>query len=277
MSKRRKTIIILSIMGLLIVGAILSIQIYNSRNIKEKEAAKSFIELLYNNDMIDRTEEKDDIKYNTKKQSDGVKEYYEVTTKNFTINLDSNFKVIGFNNYKIEIKDTQISEKSAREFAEKYISNLSKEDYKFKETIKEGDTKLNCYSYIFTRYKEGQPFYSDQILIKIDKIKGYLEGYSNTTLQGEPKKVNIIIEQGSAEGNAIISFNEKNKSGRVLPNTTYKAFCDTKDKTVTELCYVVTVIGVDEEKKEVRFKYFISTETGELINSIKDNVSNTVS
>lgn len=277
MSKRKNTIIILFVLVLLLVGAIVSIQIYREKSSKENKAAQNFIDFLYQNDMVDKSENKTDTKYKSKKISDGSKEYYQVSTENFTVNLDSNYNVIGFNNYKLVSLDTVISENSAREIAEKYISNLSNEDYKFKELIKEGETKVNYYSYIFTRYKEGYPFYSDQIVINIDKTTGYLSGYSNTILQGSPKAIIINTEQVNAENSAIDLFNQLNKDGKIKRNTTYKAFCDTKDKATTELCYVVTVEGVDSEEKEVRWKYFISTETGEVINSVKDNISITAS
>lgn len=276
MSNRGKTIMILSITILLIIGTFLSVQIFYNRSTKETIAAKDFIELLYSNNMVGKTEIEDEIKYKSEKLSDGVKEYYRVSTKNYGMDLDSNYKIIGFNNYKVVSLDTLISEDAARTIAEKYISQLSEEDYKFKDTIKEAEIVVPYYSYIFTRYKEGHPFYSDQIIINIDKSSGYLSGYSNTTLQGETRSINISIEQNVAENIAVAEFIKLNKAGVVETDSTFKAFCNDKDKTETELCYVVTVKGTDIDDKEVKWKYFISTESGEVINSIKDNVSNTI-
>ena len=276
MSNRRKTIMILSIIILLIIGTFLSIQIFYNRSTKEKIAAKDFVELLYSNNMVDKTEIEDKIKYKSEKLGDGVKEYYRVSTKNYGIDLDSNYKIIGFNNYKVVSLGTLISEDAARTIAEKYISQLAVEDYKFKDTIKEAESVVPYYSYIFTRYKEGYPFYSDQIIINIDKSSGYLSGYSNTTLQGETRSINISIEQNIAENMAVDEFDKLNKAGVAETESTFKAFCNDKDKTETELCYVVTVKGTDIDGKEVKWKYFISTESGEVINSIKDNVSNTI-
>jgi len=275
MSNRGKIIMIICIIILLVIGACLSIQIFYNRNTKEEKSAKDFIVLLYSKDMVDKTDSTDKIKYKVEKQSDGIKEYYRVTTKNYGIDLDSNYKVIGFNNYKVVSLDTLISEDAARVIAEKYISQLVEDDYKFKEAIKEDSTSVSYYSYIFTKYKGGYPFYSDQIVINIDKSTGYLSGYSNTNMQGEPKEANIGIEQVGAESTAIEVFNKLNVAGVIEERYTFKAFCDNKDKTATELCYVVTVKGTDIDNKEVKWKYFISTESGEVINSIKDNVTNT--
>lgn len=274
MSNRGKPIIILTITILFIISTFLSIEIFYNRSTKETIAAKEFIELLYSNNMVDKTEKENKIKYNVEKLSYGVKEYYRISTKSYGIDLDSNYKVIGFINYKVVSLDTLISEEAARVIAEKYISQLSEEDYKFKETIKEVGIVVPYYSYNFTRYKEGYPFYSDQIIINIDKSSGYLSGYSNTTLQGETRGINISIEQNVAENIALVEFVKLNKGGVVETNSTFKAFCNDKDKTKTELCYVVTVKGTDVDGKEVKWKYFISAESGQVINSIKDNVSN---
>ena len=271
MSNRRKTIMILSIIILLIIGAFLSIKIYHARSTKEEKAAKDFIEQLYTNSMVDKTEPVNEMKF----KSELIKDSYRVTTKNFGIDLDSNYKVIGFNNYKVVSLDTLISEEAARVIAEKFISQLAKEDCKFKEANKESKGDESYYSYIFTRYKDGYPFYSDQIVINIDKSSGYLSGYTNTTLQKEPKDVSINIEQVVAEKTAIAEFNKLNVNGVIDVDSTFKAFCDDKEKTKTEICFVVTVKGTDVDNNEVKWKYFISLESGEVINSIKDNVSNT--
>ena len=39
-----------------------------------------------------------------------------------------------------------------------------------------------------------------------------------------------------------------------------------------ELCYVITLKGIDADKKEIRVKYFISTEDGRIIRTIRDNI-----
>lgn len=270
---------ILSVIIILIVCIGVAVYIFNVKLSKEENSAKEFLEMLYNKDMIDSNIDIDKVKFEVVKEFDGDKEYYRVTSKEFGFDIDSDYRVVGFNyNYNItSVEGVSMSSETARNMAEVYISELVNEDYKYKDTIKEvEDENLSYYGYIFTRYKDGYPFYSDQIMIQIDKYSGYLSGYSNTASQGNPEKIENNIEKQEAETIAVALFNKLNVNGIVNEEETYSAFCDNKEKTKTELCYVVTVTGLDIDNKEMKIKYFISHKDGEIINFIKDTVSKTI-
>lgn len=262
---------------ILIFCIIIAVHFFNRNITKEISKAESFIEVLSDNDMITK-DDAEKIKFESVKQIDGGKETYKVTSKDYGIDINSEYKVIGFT-YNISnisnITENRVSSKKARKLAEKYISELVKDDYKYKDKIDDGD--VSYYGYIFTRYKDGYPFYSDQITIQIDKETGYLVGFSNTASQGDTKEAVLNLEIAGAEKIAIDTFHSKyNSDGSVNDEETYLAFCDNEDKTVTELCYVVTVSGKDSDDKDVKYKYFVSSETGEVINVVKDTVSKTI-
>lgn len=275
MNSKKGSKVIITVFVILLICTGFAIQHFYGRINKEINSAKSFVELLYDKKMIDTSEDLDEIDYEVVKQLDGNKENYRVSSENFGFDLNSEYNVIGFTyNYKLKNEDNLLSEEEARKLAEKYISILSEEDYKFKKQIQEElSDGLSYYGYMFSRYKDGYPFYNDQIMIQIDKYSGYLTGYSNTTSQGTPEKIEINVELDGAKEIAIESFNSLNKDGVVDSNDILVAYADNKDKTRTELCYVITVSGKDVDDKDVKWKFFITTDTGEVINSTRDTVS----
>lgn len=279
MKKNKGHIIFLIVIIFLVIIATSLVIIFNMKNTKEIKVSKEFIQLLYDNNMIENKSTVNDIKYKSEKISDGTKEFYRVSANEYGIDIDSNYNVIGFsNNLSSKYTTNQnINEEEAREIAEKYIVDLVKDNYMFKEAIDPGEKQVSYYSYRFTRYKDDYPFYNDTILINIDKYTGFLSNYSNTSSQGEPKEVVINIDDITAENTALELFNSLNKNGVVdkTKEKTYRVYYDNKDKSDTELCYLVTISGLDIDNKEVQWKYFVSTETGEIINYLRDTVSNT--
>lgn len=276
MSNKKGSKVIISLFIILLICIGIAVYFFYSRINKEINSAKEFVQLLYDEKMIDTSENINDIKYEAVKQIDGDKENYRVTSRNFGFDLNSDYKVIGFNYNSRETTPDgiEIGEEKARVLAEEYIEKLSDEDYKFKSIIEAAEgSYLTYYGYLFTRYKDGYPFYNDQIMIQIDKYTGYLTGYSNSISQGEPKKININVELDGAENIAVEVFNQLNSNGIINKEEISVAFADNKEKTETELCYIIVVSGQDADNKEVKWKYFISTDTGEAINSRKDTVS----
>lgn len=274
MSSKNGSKVIIAVFVILLIGIAASVQHFYGRINKEIDSSKNFIELLYDNKMIDTSQDIDEIDYKVEKQLDGNKENYRVSSRNFGFDLNSKYNVIGFTyNYNGKNNNKLISEEDARKLAEKYIEILSKEDYKFKMQIQEDlSDGLSYYGYMFSRYKDGYPFYNDQIMIQIDKYSGYLAGYSNTTSQGKPEKIEINVELEGAIKIALETFNNLNKDGVVNEDSIEISYADNKDKTKTELCYVITVSGKDVDDKEVKWKYFITTNTGEVINFRKDTI-----
>ena len=146
----------------------------------------------------------------------------------------------------------------------------------FKEFIKSEGQEVPYYSLIFTKLEDGYPFYKDQIIVNIKKEKGTWDGYSNISTLKEPNRVKVKVTQDKAEEialNEALSLVEKSE----IVGETFKAFYEDKDKKETELCYVISIKGLGIDGKEARLKYFVSTESGEIINRIKDTVAETKS
>ncbi|MGG7176480.1 YcdB/YcdC domain-containing protein [Clostridium paraputrificum] len=278
MNYKKKSIIFFAIIVVLAMGIFFSIYLYVGGGTKEVKAAKRFIGIVYSYDIVDKSENKDQISYKSLSKSDSssLKETYSVTTRDFGIDIDSEFNVIGFSNNVSKVGSVNISENKARDLAEEYLSHIYKGKYGFKEIIKDESTeKSPYYSLVFTKYADGYPYYTDQIMVSINKNSGKMDGYSNSTSQGEPEKVKINKSQDEAEDIAIKAFSKLNKDAEIVENT-YKAFAGDRDKVRTELCYIVTLKGIDADNKETKVKYFISTENGNVVNTVKDKISSAI-
>ena len=277
MNYNKKNIIFFSIIVVLCLCISGAVYIYVGSGSKEIKTAKKFIENINNHNLVDiGGDEKLEFKSTTKSDSAGGKEYYSIESKNFGIDIDGDYNVIGFSNNMSKSGDVNISEDKAIQLGEEYLKYLYKGDYEFKEFVKE-TSEMNSpyYTIIFTKIYNGYPFYNDKIMIGIDKTNGKVDSYANSTFQGKPEKIKIKKSEEDAIKVAMDSFSKMNSDGIVLDGT-YKAFCDNKESKETELCYIITIEGKDLEANEVKMKYFVSTETGELINFSKDKITETV-
>ena len=275
MKHKKTNIIVFSIVILLCL--VVGIKIYRDKYDSEILAAKNFLKELSSNNMITAEENLDEIKYTSVKKTDGinVKAYYKINANNYDIEVDTDNNIIGFKNKEAKSNNTEVSIKAAKSVAENYVEKIINEDVFFKETVPLDDN-VPYYTFIFTKYLDGFPFYSDEIIINIDKSKGNLDGYSNYSVQRNPKDVCINISKEEAEKIAKDQFNSTNnlKESNV-EDESFKAYAINKDKTESELCYIVTISGSDLDGKSVKIKYFISTESGEIINNSKDTVRTT--
>lgn len=273
--KKRNTIILSGVLLIATICTLITVIVFK-HNKKEIAAAEQFVDRLYQNNMIE-IDDYDKIKYTSTKQADGLnsKGFYYITTSNFDIYVNDDYTVKGFTNRIEKVGVTEVSFEKAKEIAEKYLDIIVEDEVAFKSYEKE-DSNVNYYSFVFKKYKEGYPFYTDEIIINIDKSKGLLDGYSNYSSQGEPSPVEIVAEQNDAEQTAIDKFLELNKEAGLLEITS-KAYVTSKDGTECELCYIITIGGKDLDNKETKHKYFVSTKTGEIINEAKDNVNITTS
>lgn len=273
MNYKKKDIAFFSIVILLLISTCFVIYVFVGSGTKEIKESKRFIGLLYSKNIITEGEGEKVISYQSEKKIDAIsgKEYYIINTRDYGIDVDSDFDVIGFKNKVCKISDVKISKEEAIKLSEKYLDIIYHGDYKFKEFVEDGDKVTPYYSLVFNKYENEYQFYKDQIMVNIDKSTGKMDGYSNIATQGKPKKVNVNVEQKDAEKSALDEFLSLNNDGKIVEATT-KEFCESKDKTVTELCYVITISGLDAENKETKWKYFVSTDSGEIINSAKDTV-----
>lgn len=275
--KKRSIIFFITIICLL-VSLLCIVYSYIGGGSKEIRAAKRFVSLLYSEDIVTETENLGSISYESSKKYDmnNGSEYYIVNTRDFGIDVDNEFKVIGFKNKICILSETKVSEEQAIKKAEDYLDKIYKGDVEFKEFIKSEGQEVPYYSLIFTKLEDGYPFYKDQIIVNIDKEKGTLDGYSNISTLKEPNRVKIKVTQEKAEEialNEALSLVEKSE----IVGETFKAFYEDSGKKETELCYVISIKGLGIDGKETRLKYFVYTESGEVINRMKDTVTETKS
>lgn len=272
MKKKIKRIFSLIFIVILLIVIALSVHVIIGNGKKEIKAAKNFKELLYSEDMINKYENDSLLSYKSisKIDASNSKKYYTINTKYFTIDIDNSYNVIGFNNMLYENGKTKIDEEVARKTSERYLKKLYKGDYEYDSILKDKELNVPYYTFIFKKCEKGYPYYDKKITLQINKVTGKLDGYVNLTSYLDTKDVDILLSEEEAISNALKDFNEINKNGEIIG--IYKAWTENEDSSFMELCYVITLKGIDEEEKEIRTKYFISTEDGRIIRSVRDNI-----
>ena len=272
MKKKNKIIFSLILIVILLIVIVLSTYVIIGNGKKEIKVAKNFKELLYSEDIINKYENDSLLSYKSisKIDASNSKKYYTVTTKYFTIDIDDSYNVIGFNNMLYKNGKTQIDKKVAKEISEKYLKKLYNGDYEYDSILEDKALNVPYYTFIFKKYEKGYPYYDKKITLQINKFTGKLDGYVNLNSYLDTKSTDIILSEEEAISNALKGFNEINKNGEIIG--IYKAWTENEDNSFMELCYVITLKGIDEEEKEIRIKYFISTEDGRIIRNVRDNI-----
>lgn len=272
MKKKNKKIFSLILIVILLIVISLSAHVIIGNGKKEIKAARNFKELLYSEDMINKYENDSLLSYKSTRKIDASnsKRYYTVTTKYFTMDIDDSYNVVGFNNMLYEDGKTQIDKESAKEISENYLKKLYNGDYEYDSLVEDDTLNVPYYTFIFKKCEKGYPYYDKKITLQINKFTGNLDGYVNFNSYVDTKNIDILLSEEEAISNALKDFNEINKNGEIIG--IYKAWTENEDKSFMELCYVITLKGIDEEEKEIRIKYFISTEDGRIIRTINDNI-----
>ena len=275
--KLRKASIIGSI-TLLFLLIIIVIILYNfiGPGANDIKASKNFITKLYSINAINTEQNLDVIKYERIKilnsQNDLV--HRTIVTQDFGIDLDKNNNVIGFAKKEIPTNITKVNLQDARILAETYLKNMYEGEVVLKSINSNEDSKyLPYYSFIYTKQKDGYPFYFDEIKLNIDKENGFLDGYSNSTMQRECTEPVINISEQDAKKIAVEYFQKYNKEG-IVKNEANLVYADNKiDKEASkiyEVCYIINVDGKNDKDININWKIFISTENGNILNVLKD-------
>lgn len=245
---------------------------------REKKAAKNFVTNLVENKIIDLDEESNK-KYTSIKKSDPLKkeEYYNVTVNDYAIDVDAKYNVIGFTNQGAKALNVKISKEEAVQIGEGYLKKIYTGDYEFKEVLKEEEAQVvPYYTLIFTKYKDGYPYYNCNLSLKINKETGKLDGYSNSSIGKDAESVVINIDEEKAKVIAKNSFTLMYIFNSIEEDIV-KAYVEDQENKKIELCYIINVKGTDEDNKEVKMQYCIATDNGEIIYSEKSNITNTIS
>ena len=243
---------------------------------REIKASKNFMTKLYSINAISTEQNLDAIKYERIKilnsQNDLV--HRSIVTQSFGIDLDKNNNVIGFAKKEIETNITKYNLQDARILAERYLKNIYNGEVVLKTINSNEDSKyLPYYSFIYTKQKNGYPFYFDEIKLNINKENGFLDGYSNSTMQRECKESVIKISDQDAKNIALEAFQKYNKEG-IVRNETNLVYADNKmDKEASKIyesCYVVNIDGKNDKDANISWKFFVSSENGNILNILKD-------
>ncbi|NSC05310.1 YcdB/YcdC domain-containing protein [Clostridium saccharobutylicum] len=263
---------------------VIGIVVYNfiGPGAKDMKASKDFIAKLYLIKAINTDQPLDSMKYDrikilTSKNELGHK---TIVTQNFGIDLDKEDNVIGFAKKEIPKNITKLNIEEGKELADYYLKNIYDGDVIIKASKSNEDNEsLPYYSFVYTKEEHGYPLYFDEIKLNIDKESGVLDGYSNSTMQRECKEPVINISKEEAEKIALESFEKYNKDGTLedeIPLVYADNTIDTDSKTISEVCYLVNIKGKDKNNKKVEWKIFVSAETGNILNKLKDGAEKEV-
>ena len=269
---------IVGISTLLFLLIIIVIILYNfiGPGASDIKASKNFITKLYSINAINTEQNLDVIKYERIKilNSQNNLVHRTIVTQSFGIDLDKNNNVIGFAKKEIPTNITKVNLQDARILAETYLKNMYEGEVVLKTINSNEDLKyLPYYSFIYTKQKNGYPFYFDEIKLNIDKENGFLDGYSNSTMQRECKEPVINISEQEAKKIAVESFQKYNKEA-IVKNETNLVYADNKiDKEASkiyEVCYIINIDGKNDKNVNISWKIFVSSENGNILNILKD-------
>lgn len=202
----KKTSIVFSVV--IIVLLVLIVIVVNNilnRGTKEVKVAKQFIEELYDNGVIEDSYsiKKAVIKEETlnKLSNNNSIIKYSVIVGKYGVDIDKDFNVLGFSNKNIDenmARSNEISEEEAIYLAKSYLSQITNEEFSFKELKTSENVDNALYNIIFYKYKNGYPYYKQEIKTVINKFTGKLEGYTNYPIENVKYMEEININEKEA-------------------------------------------------------------------------------
>lgn len=281
--KLKKASLIGSIILLLLIITIIII-LYNfvGPGAKDIKASKTFISKLYSINAISTDQDLNSIKYKRSRALNSKSKllHKTIVTQSYGIDLDKDNNVIGFAKKENPKNIAKLDVKTARDIAENYLKNICDGNVMLK-TVKSDEAveALPYYTFIYTKEKDGYPFYFDEIKLNINKETGFLDGYSNSTMQRKTKEPILNYSKEQAEKTALDEFGKYNKNGEIADETSL-VYADNKieekSSTIYEVCYIVTITGKDANDKDIKWKILVSAENGNVINTLKDGAEKEV-
>ena len=254
---------------LLLIGV--SVSNILDRGTKEVKVAKKFIEELYDSKVIEENiiikQEVVQEEALNKLSNQNSKIKYSVIIGNYGVDIDKDYKVLGFSNKNLGEKKynaKEISKEYAKYLAESYISKITNDDFTFKTIrINEEENSL-VYNVIFYKNINGYPCYNQEINTLINKITGKLEGYTNYPLENTTFIDEINVNKEEATG--IINNNLKNLNlNTTIEEEPILAYINVSDNEMV-LAYVFNIKITSEDNKEEIINSFVRADTGEVIN-----------
>lgn len=270
---RPKKISIISgiiIVILMVLIVVLVSRILNKDN-REVKVAKDFIEELYDEDIINveygfkASIEEDALNKSTSKSS---KIKYSVMIGSYAVDIDKDYKVLGFSNKNIPAAASEnaprITSEEAVSLAKSYLSKLSKDEYLFKEIKIDEDLQSPIYNINFYKLKDGHPYYKQDINIIINNNTGKLEGYINYPI-GDIKYINDI-NIDKKEARSILDSNYKTLGlDYKVQNDPMLFYISVSDNEMV-LAYQFKCKVTNKDNKEEDSTTFIRADNKEVVN-----------
>ncbi|MEG1287560.1 MAG: hypothetical protein RSD13_05855 [Clostridium sp.] len=241
---------------------------------KEIKVAKELVGKLQKMDIIDTEFNIDEIEFKSvaKVVNKNSKTQYTVVVENIGIDLDSKYVVTGFSHKSKDGKSYKsiIEESEAIKIAEKYVDEITNEKFTFKEVRapKEGEENNNIYTIAFYKYYKDYPYYDNEIVVNINKLSGKLENYTNPNIDMNEHNSSKEINSKEAKNIAIEHFNKLNVEVEVIEEPLLAFVFGTNEEF--ELCYVINLETLNSENESDKYKLFINSESGLIINRTND-------
>ncbi|MGL4771971.1 MAG: YcdB/YcdC domain-containing protein [Clostridium sp.] len=260
------------LISLLLMIVLIATTIILSKN-KDIRTAKAFIESLNDKGIIESKENIDEIEFlRVEGKINDKGKYITLASKEYGVDIDDEYEVVGFFNKSMQAGDVKISKEQSVDIANKYLPILYSGEAKFKKINEDGEKEAPFYTIVFSKYENGYPFYNDEITISVDKTTGKLTGFTNISVQGDIKESKVSLTKESANNIALEKFNSMYKNGEMQGESNLVYASNKEKNNQSYLCYNVLIKGKDEEgKNDVYYTYFISANSGEVIDSFRDS------
>lgn len=267
----KKTSIILSLISILLL-LLITIIVGNilNRGKKEVKIAKDFIEELYDNDIIEKSEklENEMIKEEVlnKESNRNSKIKYSVIVGKYAVDIDKDYNILGFSNKnisEIRFRSREITEDDAINLAKSFLAKMTEEDFKFKEVRNQEGIDSPVYNIVFYKYRNGYPYYYQEINTIINKNTGKLEGYSNYPITDIKYIEEINVTE--VEATSIVKDNfKKLELDVMITEEPMLSYVNISDKEIV-LAHVFN-IGINSESTKENCVSLVRADTGEIIN-----------
>lgn len=263
------------VFGVIIIVLLLLIGIMVSnildKGTKEVKVAKKFIEELYDNGVIEQNNLNKDEVINeevlNKLSNKNSRIKYSVIVGNYGVDIDDDYKVLGFSNKNLAEEkyiDKDIGEEEAVYLAKSYISKITKDDFSFKEIKSKEDVNSSVYNVVFYKYRNGYPYYKQEINTLINRRTGKLEGYTNYSIEDVKYIEKINIDENEATEILKNNFASLKLEATIEGKPTL-VYINISDKEMV-LAYIFNFKIASEENKENICISSVRADTGEVIN-----------
>lgn len=241
------------------------------RGTKEVKIAKKFIEELYDSGVIEENNiTKDDVikeEALNKLSNKSSRIKYSVIVGNYGVDIDDDYKVLGFSNKNLSEEkyiDKDIGEEEVAYLAKSYISKITKDDFDFKEIKSKDNVNSSVYNVVFYKYRNGYPYYRQEINTLINRRTGKLEGYTNYPIGNVKYIEEINIYENEATEILKNNFASLKLEATVEGKPTL-SYINISDKEMV-LAYIFNLKISSEENKEEICTSSVRADTGEVIN-----------